>query len=228
MHSNIAKKSNINGSDKAFYAIIVCVCFIFVSAICLLACFKSGYVSGIDADILKKIVQNRSACLDCLALFFSLPVNLGCMTFITLTVLVLSYLKRRRHLFFSCIISVCGASLCSAVLKLSVARPRPGLSFLPIVNESFFSMPSGHSASAASLLLTMLLCLLRSDISAAAKAVSSVLISAFILGVAWSRLYLAVHYPCDVAAGLTLGAGWACLGCCLAESILKRLKEKAA
>jgi len=29
--------------------------------------------------------------------------------------------------------------------------------------------------------------------------------------VAWSRVYLGVHYPTDVAAGLLLGWGWALL-----------------
>ena len=31
------------------------------------------------------------------------------------------------------------------------------------------------------------------------------------LAVAWSRVYLAVHYPTDVIAGLLLGWGWALL-----------------
>ena len=31
------------------------------------------------------------------------------------------------------------------------------------------------------------------------------------LAVAWSRVYLGVHYPTDVAAGLVLGWGWALL-----------------
>ncbi len=31
------------------------------------------------------------------------------------------------------------------------------------------------------------------------------------LGVAWSRVYLGVHYPTDVAAGLLLGWSWALL-----------------
>jgi len=31
------------------------------------------------------------------------------------------------------------------------------------------------------------------------------------MAVAWSRVYLGVHYPTDVVAGLALGWGWALL-----------------
>ncbi|MBQ7501980.1 phosphatase PAP2 family protein [bacterium] len=204
------------------------VCFICVSVVCLLSFFKSEAVNIIDGSILERIVQSRSCVPETLALLLSLPFNTGGMLTITSGVLIWSYLKRIRLLCFSCLFSVSGASLCSAALKLSISRPRPGLSFLPLVREDFFSMPSGHSTSAAALLMIIVICLFHFNLSLSAKIAYSSLIIIGILGVAWSRLYLAVHYPCDVLAGLLLGTAWACLGYGLAAALLKRLKEKAA
>jgi undecaprenyl-diphosphatase len=97
--------------------------------------------------------------------------------------------------------------LCSFVIELAayklikhwVKRPRPchqlvGMENL-IVPQDFFSFPSGHTAGAFVVALSVAYC-------HPSLAVPACLWAAF---VGFSRLYLRVHYPTDVLAGACLG-----------------------
>jgi membrane-associated phospholipid phosphatase len=84
----------------------------------------------------------------------------------------------------------------NALAKLAIMRPRPRLRGLPALAKvkSNRSCPSAHSASsfAAARVLS--------------EAVPPVPIYTVALAMAASRVYLGVHYPSDVLAGISLGA----------------------
>lgn len=88
------------------------------------------------------------------------------------------------------------------VIKFIVHRARPdaGLLAHPIgVEPTTFSYPSGHTAFAAALMMTIvLLCLPSARAKVAVVGVIVVVITA------WSRMYLGVHYPTDVLASILL------------------------
>ncbi len=91
---------------------------------------------------------------------------------------------------------VAGAYLANQAIKLAVRRQRPQLPDLPalVSNPTQLSFPSAHATSSF----------------AAARAFSPLVGDAVYpvaAGLAFSRLYLGVHYPSDVAAGAALG--WA-------------------
>jgi undecaprenyl-diphosphatase len=46
-----------------------------------------------------------------------------------------------------------------------------------------------------------------------------------IAGIALSRVYLGVHYPSDVLAGLLAGGGWGLLWLSLAGALVKRTEQ---
>lgn len=112
---------------------------------------------------------------------------------------------RREVLFF--LISLGGASLIMLATKYLLARPRPELfpegALYPTSTPSF---PSGHATGSAALYLTLYL------IARRATPRWSWLVGlvgiVMTLAIAISRLYLQVHYPSDVLAGLALGTGW--------------------
>ena len=92
------------------------------------------------------------------------------------------------------------------VVKAIVHRPRPParLQVIPGL-ETSFSFPSGHTAGAATLVLTLAYLVwsgLRGRRRLMALAVGSVLIIALVGG---SRLYLGYHFVTDVLAGACLG-----------------------
>jgi len=96
-----------------------------------------------------------------------------------------------------------GAAYCvSTSIKLAVGRRRPAVEDLPhlMATPTGLSFPSSHATSSF----------------AAARAfgrlLPSPLLYAAALGMGFSRLYLGVHYPSDVAAGAALGLVLGTLG----------------
>ena len=104
--------------------------------------------------------------------------------------------------------SVVGGVALTFLLKAGFDRPRPDIVAhqMEALSASF---PSGHAATAAVVYLTLG--------AIAARAMPRRRLGVYVLGVAValtlgigaSRIYLGVHWPTDVLAGWTVGAGWA-------------------
>lgn len=100
-----------------------------------------------------------------------------------------------------------GQGALNSLLKLWFGRPRPGLDYSPLVEERYYSFPSGHTMS--SLCIYGFLCYLwvRRRPSRAPSKVA--LAAALVMSIGISRVYLSAHYPGDVLGGFA--AGWPCL-----------------
>ncbi|MDX1419556.1 MAG: phosphatase PAP2 family protein [Rubricoccaceae bacterium] len=148
---------------------------------------------------------------------------LGSLTVISLlTLLVLGYffLDRRPRLALYMFVAVVGGAALSYALKFLYDRTRPSL-VPPEALPGDPSFPSGHSAAAAVVYLTLALLLARRLPRRSLKVYVVVLGVLLTVAVGISRLYLGVHWPTDVLAGWTLGGGWA-LMCWQAERMLQR------
>jgi undecaprenyl-diphosphatase len=104
-------------------------------------------------------------------------------------------------------LSLGGAMLISDLVKLLVSRPRPPVEHLQAVSGSSF--PSGHATQASAFWLSLVLALRAAGAARALTRLASVIAAVLVSGVAFSRVYLGVHYPSDVIAGVLLGAAWA-------------------
>jgi undecaprenyl-diphosphatase len=102
--------------------------------------------------------------------------------------------------------SLGGAILIAAWVKLLVMRPRPPVEHLQAVTSSSF--PSGHATQASAFWLSLVLALHTAGASPTITGVAAGFALLIVLVVAASRVYLGVHYPSDVAAGVLLGTGW--------------------
>lgn len=102
-----------------------------------------------------------------------------------------------------------GGAAADLTLKQHFARPRPrSIPALEYVTR--FSYPSGHSIAASSLYLTLAFAATR-DADAGQRAAAIGAASVLAVAVGASRVYLGVHHPSDVVAGLAIGTAWACL-----------------
>lgn len=176
--------------------------------------------SELELWLAHPILRWRSATLTAVALALT---SLG--SFAVLTVLVISCLMQPaarlggRDKAVLLALSM-GQGALNGMLKSWFGRPRPGLDYSPLVEERYYSFPSGHSMS--SLCIYGFLCYLwvRRRPSRALSRVAWT--AALVVSIGISRVYLSAHYPGDVLGGFA--AGWPCLF--LAMVVHAGLKKK--
>jgi membrane-associated phospholipid phosphatase len=102
----------------------------------------------------------------------------------------------RRARWRRATLAVAGAYAANQAVKLAVRRSRPQLADLPPLTRTptQLSFPSAHAATSAAAVHAFRHLLPLIPLRAAAVAMTS------------SRLYLGVHYPSDIVAGVLLGA----------------------
>lgn len=133
--------------------------------------------------------------------------------------IVLALVPRTRRCGLSMMAAMALSFLLGNVLlKNLIARPRPCIvdtsvtMLVPVPAE--YSFPSGHSLNGFTAAVTMFLYYRRPGV--AALALASV--------IAFSRMYLFVHYPTDILAGIALGI----LDACLVVWLLRKKVWKSA
>jgi undecaprenyl-diphosphatase len=104
------------------------------------------------------------------------------------------------------LLALLGATVLAQLAKLWVARPRPDLYAISLPMPADLSFPSAHSMQVAALGMAMFLIITRQRVGW--RVPLALGLSALVLLVGLSRIYLQVHFPSDVLAGLFAGAFW--------------------
>ncbi len=132
-------------------------------------------------------------------------------TLVPLGFVLLALAWRRRsdwRPFLFYVLSCAGCAVFVLGFKYLIARPRPTI-VPPLEKAPFLSFPSGHAAYAlVGWGFVAYLIARRPHTSAWLRALLALAVM-FIAGlVGASRIYLAAHYPSDVAGGLLIGVPW--------------------
>ena len=159
-----------------------------------------------DHSILQWIINNvRNPLFDFLMPIITMFGDAG-IFWIACSVVMMVFPKTRKTGFAMGLALLMGLLLCNLTLKPLIARPRPYVFFTDIEmyltdGESDFSFPSGHTIASFEAATALLIGNKKLGIPAMILAVL----------IAFSRLYLCVHYPTDVLASVVLGVGLALL-----------------
>ncbi len=158
--------------------------------------------------------------------FFPLITKLGNagIFWIILAVVLLIFKKTRRAGVTMAISLILGLVICNLTMKPLIARIRPydfdtTLQALMLTGaEHDFSFPSGHTV--ASIEAAVALWLNNKKWGTAAIVLAAI--------IAFSRLYLLVHYPTDVLAGIIIGVAIAFAAFAIAKWLIKVTKLPCA
>jgi undecaprenyl-diphosphatase len=123
------------------------------------------------------------------------------------------WLNQHKHSAILLIVATLGGLVLDQLLKIGFARPRPHI-FEWGTHAASSSFPSGHAMSSIIVYGTVAYLAARLQQNVASRVLTLTLAVVIILLICASRLYLGVHYPSDVAAGLVIGLAWA--GFCMA------------
>ncbi len=169
-----------------------------------------------EIEFLKYIRENMTGpVLDKIMVFITSLGNAG-IFWILLSIVLLIPKKTRRTGMFMAIALLIDVILCNGIIKPIVGRIRPyevaeGIDLI-IKKPTDSSFPSGHTAASFAAAVAILFSGRRLWGSLA------IVLAALI---AFSRLYLFVHYPTDVICGLILG-----ILCAVAAYFIMKYNEK--
>ena len=166
-----------------------------------------GTITGFDLKILDFIAENiRNPFLDKI---MPAVTSLGSAGIVWIVIgIVMLFFNRYRKAGVSVLVSLLFSLLiCNMIIKPLVARIRPfdinTAVTLIITKPTDYSFPSGHTSAAFAATVAVLL--------GRHKRVGTVML-VLALVLAFSRLYLYVHYPTDVLCGMIIGTVCGVLG----------------
>lgn len=181
--------------------------------------FKEGF--SWDAPIILGIHRLSNPTLNLIMKLVTQTGNAGAIV-IVLIMAGWFIWKHRQTDAFSILGAFGGAVGINALLKLIFARPRPHF-FPPLVVETDFSFPSGHVTAAVAVYGFIAFLLWQNR-----HRVWAVLSALWVLAVAFSRIYLGVHYPSDTLAAMAFTSLWL-IGVLYARSIfLQRMNQSSS
>jgi len=179
---------------------------------------RAGKTQAFDEGVMAYLGQHRIQWVErSLGEITYLGTGLVVMVIVGVAALLL-WNTRHRYSAVLLLISAGGGLVLNTLLKLGFDRERPQI-FDWGTHASSSSFPSGHAMSSATVYTTIAYLAARLQRHWWAKTLTFTAAIVLIVIVCLSRLYLGVHYPSDVAAGVIMGVAWAAFCMAMLEAI---------
>ncbi len=166
----------------------------------------AGWTAPLDQAVTMVVAGHRSAFLNTVAINLTALGTAPVVTLFALLVAAYALASGRPRIVLALLWTPLSFFLDNG-LKLLFHHPRPSEAIIAIPDS--YSFPSGHAVAASALYITLALLAARGERRQRPRPflVWAGILTALL--VAWSRVYLGVHYLSDVVGGLLLGGAGA-------------------
>lgn len=168
---------------------------------------KSDLLADYDQAITQYVISQRSPNLTKFLMFvtnvgdfYGYVIVVGIFTL--LSIFVFKSWKYILQIVFVLVLS----SISNLILKRFVDRARPGIEHM--VSVETLSYPSGHAMSAIAFYGFLIYLFYRFKMNMVLKSVIILILVLLIFSIGFSRIYLGVHFPSDIAGGYIAGFIW--------------------
>lgn len=180
-------------------------------ALLLFLCLAAGVLFapagliGLDTSIQTVVRGDLPALATAFFSNITLLFNTSIVVGWVLVLVVFLVAKKKKHSALFLAGNLATSGLVIVVLKNIFQRPRPAIQHL--VEEHGFSFPSGHSLAATLVCGSLIILAGLAVKNVTARRTIQFLLGLLVVIILISRVYVGVHYPSDVLAGLFLGLG---------------------
>ena len=136
------------------------------------------------------------------------------------------WLNQHKHSAILLVAATLGGMVLDNLLKIGFNRPRPKIFEWGTYAVSS-SFPSGHAMSSVIVYGTVAYLAARLQRNVASRILTMAFAAFMIVAICASRLYLGVHYPSDVLAGVVIGLAWAAFCMAVLEAAQLYAKRNA-
>lgn len=167
--------------------------------------FHASWIGDVDAWGQQLSIGVRQPSRTIFFKWFALLGTPSANTIICLLISLILWLRHHRFEAGWVLTAQVGINALMAIFKMIMQRPRP---LGKLVAQAGYSFPSGHTTSTATMVLVILLIVIPLCHSASVRFLLGLVGLFWLAMMGFDRIYLFVHYPSDVLAGLCLSLGW--------------------
>lgn len=187
---------------------------------------SSGRTQAFDDAVLQWIGMHRPVSLEPVMLEITFLGTGSVVLMIVAVSALFLWLSQHRYSATLLVIATLGGILLNNLLKAGFGRPRPQI-FEWGSHALSSSFPSGHAMSATVVYSTVAYLAARLQKKHWHRALTMFGAAVVIALIAGTRLYLGVHYPSDVIAGIIIGLAWAAFCMATLEAIQLYARRRA-
>ena len=198
---------------------------LFLGIILFLAIVEDVFDQEIrKVDILGYQLVSTFLISDLITPFAKLITNLGgAITLLSITIILLLGLKNKKIGLLVALNLLISTGL-NLLLKNIVQRPRPNE--FRLIDENGYSFPSGHSMVSMAFYGFLIYLIYKFVKSKRLKWALIIILSALIITIGISRIYLGVHYTSDVLAGFTISVSYLVIYTSIVKKFIGKREEK--